>query len=180
MKKIILIGVVSFLTFSCSTDSSSSATGEPVQDSTMTGIIDGNPYNLAPSTGGELSDPTGGAYGDTFQLLNGYVRIPAIARFPQPEKRINIRLLLPKTDLTVGTHFFLDTAEIGNYFADLDIVLGTDAGEDEDTVSGKITVTSYDSVTKRIKGTFEFTTDNGVSTSQTHAVTGSFNYVLID
>lgn len=171
---------MSFLVFSCSTDSSSSGTGDSVQDYTMTGVVDGNSYYLTPTNGGELSDPTGGAYGDTFQLLNGYIRIPATARFPQPEKRINIRLLLPKTDLTVGTHFFLNTAEIGNYFADLDLVFGTDPGEDEDTTSGKIIVTSYDLATKRIKGTFEFTTNNGVSTSQTHAVTGSFNYVLVD
>jgi hypothetical protein len=66
----------------------------------------------------------------------------------------------------------------GEYYADFD-VNGVTPAETVNTTSGSITITSYNSTTKLLKGNFTFTTNDGVNLiAASHTLIGSFNYVL--
>ena len=165
---------------SCSSDDSSSG-GTPTP-TPMTAIVDQYSFSLQPEAGGNFSDPSGGMYGSDYHLLEGYkLHTVTTAKTTLKDYKYYIRLAVPKIDVSVGTHNFSNTQLPDGYFADLDIeAVENDNGENEATISGKIIVASYDMATKRVKGTFNFTTSNGVTATETHDVSGTFNYVLAD
>lgn len=180
MKKIFLLFLASMFVVSCSEDTPSS--NENASTFPMTASIDSQSFPMEPEEGGNFSDATGGMYGSEYHLLEGYkMQSIATAKVTLKDYKYFIRLAIPKIDVSVGTHTFTNSHIPNGYFADLDIAaVEDDNGENEATINGKIIVSSYDVATQRIKGTFEFKTYNGVTATQTHVVSGTFNYVLVD
>ena len=180
MRKFSALVFAACFAFSCSSndDSNSNQTVLP----TMSATIDGNIYGMAPEIGGNLSDPTGGMYGSDYHLLEGFRVINLIEKptaKPSVPYNYYVRLAIPKIDVSLGEHTFTNTHLPDGYFADLEINSDTTGeGEDEVTINGKIIVTDWDASTQRIKGIFDFKTNDGVSSTQTHVVTGTFNYIL--
>ncbi|CAM3649260.1 hypothetical protein FSS13T_24890 [Flavobacterium saliperosum S13] len=180
MKKIFLLFLVTTFAVSCSDENASS--NENPTTFPMSASIDSQSFPMEPEAGGNFSDATGGIYGSEYHLLEGYrMQSIATAKTTLKDYKYYIRLAIPKIDVSVGTHTFTNTHIPNGYFADLDIAaVVDDNGENEATFNGKIIVNSYDVATQRVKGTFEFKTNNGVTATQTHVVSGTFNYVLAD
>ncbi len=181
LKKIIFSAFVLTTFFSCSSSDTTADLNSGGSGSTtpvaMTTRIDGTVYDMPPQAGGNSADVSGGIYGNTYFLLNGYKNITA-GKTKIGSTIYTVKIAIPKSDLTVGTHNFTGTIAAGGYFADFDIT-GTIPAETVTTTSGYVTVTSYNSSTKEMKGTFSFTTNNGVNlTTPTHALLGSFDYIL--
>lgn len=183
MKKFLILMLAAVFTVSCNSDDGSSSGGGNSTPSPMTAKIDGQTYSMQPEQGGNYSDPTGDLFGPDFHMLEGYKVINVIGALTGREPLVPhdyfIRLAIPKINVTPGTYTFTETQLPNGYFADLEIFSDSGDGEDEVIAGGEITVVSYDATTKRLKGTFEFTTNNGTSTVQTHTVSGSFNYILM-
>ena len=181
-KKIIFSAFVLTTVFSCSssdttTDVTSGGTGSSTPTVAMTTRIDGTVYDMPPQAGGNSADITGGIYGNTYFLLNGYKNITA-GKAKVGSTIYTVKIAVPKSDLSVGTHNFTAAIASGSYYADFDIT-GTIPAETVITTSGYVTVTSYNSATKELKGNFSFTTNNGVDlTVNTHTLIGSFDYIL--
>ena len=180
-KKIFFLLVIAMSVTSCSTDSSSSENNgggaiiEP--EVAMVTRIDGTIYDTPPQNGGNSADATGGIYGNTYFLLKGY-KNAGTGKVVIGNKVFDIKLAIPKSDISVGTHSFTSTIAAGGYYADLDIS-GVAPAENVNTTSGSITVTSYNSSTKLLKGNFNFTTNDGVNLADiSHTLIGSFSYVL--
>lgn len=181
IKKMLFTVVVSAFMMSCSSESGPSGTNEGSQAFPIIAKIDTHSQiGMKNADGDNMGDASGGIYGDTYFMLEGFKTEGGVGSVKTPDTNYTytIRMAIPKSDITVGTHYFMNSVQPDNYFADLDIVTNSSAGENEETISGKIVVSSYDSVTKKIKGTFEFKTSNGVTATQTHAVSGSFEYIL--
>ena len=182
LKKIIFPALVLTTLFSCSSsdnsaDPTGSGTGSTTPTVAMTTRIDGTVYDMPPQAGGNAADVTGGIYGNTYFLLNGYKNITA-GKAKIGSTIYTVKIAVPKSDLSVGTHNFTGTIAAGSYYADFDVT-GTLPAETATTTSGYVTVTSYNSTTKEIKGSFSFTTNNGVDlTVNTHTLIGSFDYIL--
>lgn len=178
-KKIILLTIVVNMLVSCSSHSGNEPNSSPAPDlsAVMTTKIDGVEYDTPPASGGNLADATGGIYGNSYFLINGYKTF-ASGKQKIGQKTYNIKIAIPKNNLLVGTHYFDSTIAIGEYYADLDIS-GVTPAEAANTINGSVTVTSYDTSTKLMKGTFSFITNNGVDLNITsHTLTGTFNFVL--
>lgn len=180
LKRIFFLAIVSTVFLSCSSDNSSNDTSNGSGSSNettvaMTTRIDGVVYDTPPQVGGNSADATGGIYGNTYFLLKGYKNMgTAKTGF----KAYDIKIVVPKSDLSIGTHSFSSNIVSGEYYADLD-VLGVTPAEAANTTSGSIKITSYNTTTKLLKGSFSFTTNDGVNLSATsHSLIGSFNYVL--
>lgn len=176
-----------FLTtlLSCSssdTANGSSESGEGTESTAaMVTRIDGVVYDTPPQNGGNLAENSGGINfgGSSYFLLKGYKNFAVgktVAKVGS--KTYSIYLAIPKNDLSVGTHNFTTTFNLGNYYADIDISGGIPI-ENAITNSGYIKVTSYDATTKLLKGNFNFTTNDGVNTTAiSHTLIGSFAYIL--
>jgi hypothetical protein len=181
LKKIVFSALVLTTILSCSSggDSNENSQTTPIVDSVaMTTNIDGTVYLTPPQIGGNLADATGGVYGNTYFLLNGYKDTGIAKSAKTGSKKYEIKIAIPKTDISVGTHNFSSSIITGSYYADLNIT-GVSPTENVDTISGYVTVTSYNTTTNLIKGNFNFTTNNGVDLITTsHTVTGTFSYVL--
>lgn len=182
MKKILTLILVAAFAVSCSSDDDTPSGGNPVTYP-MSATIDGQVFSMWPENGTNLSDPTGGMFGSEYHLLEGYKLVNIVgaltAKEPIVEHDYYVRLAIPKIDIAVGTYDFTNTQLPNDYFADLEIISAVDGeGEDEATAGGTIVVTNWDSVTRRLQGTFEFTTNDGLTSTETHVVTGTFNYIL--
>lgn len=180
LKRIFFLAIILTTLFSCSSDNSSTPTSNGSGSSNettvaMTTRIDGVVYDTPPQIGGNLADATGGIYGNTYFLLKGYKNMGASKT---AFKAYDIKIVVPKSDLSLGTHTFSSSIVSGEYYADLD-VSGSTIAEVTNTTSGYITITSYNATTKLLKGSFSFTTNDGVNLSAiSHTLIGSFNYVL--
>ena len=179
-KKIIFSTLVLTLLFSCSSSTNSNETiigSGSTPAVAMTTRIDGVVYEMPPQAGGNSADITGGVYGNTYFLLSGYKNISA-GKFKVGSTIYTVKIAIPKSDLSVGTHNFTGTITPGGYYADFDIT-GPIPAETVSTTNGYINVTSYNASTKEIKGSFSFNTNNGVDLSNsTHILTGNFDYIL--
>jgi len=179
-KKIIFSALVLTTLFSCSSSTNSNETiigSSTTQAVAMTTRIDGIVYEMPPQAGGNSADITGGVYGNTYFLLNGYKNISA-GKYKVGSTIYTVKIAVPKSDLSVGTHNFTGAITPGAYYADFDIT-GPIPAETVTTTSGYVNVTSYNSSTKEIKGSFSFRTNNGVDLSiSTHTLAGSFDYIL--
>lgn len=182
IKKIFFSAFIITAFFSCSSSSSSdnsgtTGTGTDVAVA-MTTRIDGVIYDTPPENGGNSADVSGGEYGSSYFLLKGYKNVGTGKQAKIGNKIYNIKIAIPKSDVSVGTHSFNSTLVSGGYYADFDI-LGVSPAEAANTISGTITVISYNSTTKLVKGGFNFTTNDGVNlTATSHTLVGSFSYVL--
>jgi hypothetical protein len=181
IKKIVLsVAVISSL-FSCSSgaDSSSDNTNGTGSTTTvaMTTRVDGVIYDMPPQTGGNSADASGGVYGNTYFLLNGYKNITT-GKVKVGSTIYTMKIAIPKSDLSLGQHNFTGTIAPGGYYADFDIT-GPVPAETVNTTSGYINVTSYNSTTKEMKGSFNFYTNNGVDlVTHSHTLIGSFDFIL--
>lgn len=177
LRKIIFSGLILTTLFSCSSDSSSSPANAPAPEVTpaMTVRIDGTVHDSTPQGGNNTSDPTGGTYGNTYYQLKAQIDGGTGKTVKVGNKVFNISLVIPKSDITTGTHNFTATIAPGGYFADFKIT-GVNPAETSNTTSGYVTVTSYDTSTKLLKGNFNFTTNDGAA--PTHTLSGSFIYIL--
>ena len=182
LKKIIFPALVLTTLFSCSssdnsTDLTGSGTGGTVPTVAMTTRIDGTVYDMPPQNGGNTADVTGGIYGNTYFLLSGYKNISA-GKAKVGSTIYSVKIAIPKSDLSLGTHYFSAAITSGGYYADFDVT-GALPAETATTTSGYVNVTSYNSTSKELKGTFSFTSNNGVDlTVTTHTLVGSFDYIL--
>jgi hypothetical protein len=181
IKKVIFSVFVLTTLFSCSSDSNSannnSGGSSNVTTVAMTTTIDGTIYDTPPQNGGNAADATGGSYGNTYFLLKGYYNT-ASGKAKTGFKSYDIKIVVPKSDLSLGTHTFTSSIVAGQYYADLDIN-GVNPAETVNTTSGSITITSYNTTTKLLKGSFNFTTNDGINlTTDSHDLIGSFNYIL--
>lgn len=181
IKKIIFSAFVLTTLFSCSSSDSnttSNNTGTPTETTVaMTTKIDGTVYDTPPQNGGNTADATGGTYGNTYFLLKGYLSAGS-GKNKIGNKTYDIKVVVPKSDLSVGTHFFSSNIVAGGYYADFDIN-NSSPPEAANTTSGSITITSYNATTKLLKGNFNFTTNNGINlTATSHSLVGSFGFVL--
>lgn len=179
LKRIFFLAIVSITFFSCSSDNSSNNSNGVGSSNeitvAMTTRIDGIVYDTPPQVGGNLADASGENYGNTYFLLKGYKNMgTAKTGF----KVYDIKIVIPKSDLSLGTHSFSSSIVPGEYYADFDIS-GVVPAETVNTTNGSITITSYNTTSKVLKGNFSFTTNDGVNlTSISHTLIGSFNYVL--
>lgn len=184
LRKILFSVIVLTTVFSCSSDNSSTdnsgggGTGGGDTTVAMTTRIDGVIYDTPPQNGGNNADVSGGEYGNDYFLLKGYKNVGAGKQAKIGNKIYNIKVVIPKNDVAVGTHTFTSNLVAGGYYADFDIS-GVSPDETVNTISGSVTVTSYNTSTKLVKGNFNFTTCDGVNlTTTTHTLVGSFNYIL--
>ena len=181
IKNILFSAFILTTLFSCSssTTSDNSGTGGTSNDITvaMTTRIDNVVHDTPPQGGGNNADATGGSYGNTYFLLKGYYNT-ASGKAKTGFKSYEIKIVIPKSDLSVGTHTFTSNITSGSFYADLDVNNASPA-EVANTKSGSITITNYNSTTKLLKGNFTFTTNDGLNlTATSHTLIGSFNYVL--
>jgi hypothetical protein len=180
LKKIFFSALVLTTILSCNPDGPSITEQEvpPVNYGVaMITDIDGVTYNTPPQIGGNASDASGGIYGSNYFLLYGYKNV-GTGKAKVGNKVFEMRIAVPKGNLSLGDHFFGADITAGEYYADLDIS-GVTPPENVKTNSGSVTVNSYDSANKLMKGTFSFTTNNGVDlTTTTHTVSGNFTYFL--
>jgi len=172
--------VASFAFISCSSDSDSENNGGNNNDNfiiTMNAVIDGESISLRTVDGSNESNPTGGEFGVSNQLLYGYYDNNVSSRLPIQNKKIEIFLAIPKENMTLGEHSFGSSIQVDEFFAKMKIKINN-VDETVNTTSGKIVILSYDSVTNILHGTFELTTNNGTIVS--HQVSGSFDYKIIE
>lgn len=179
IKKFLVLSVAVLFVVSCS----SSDDGKQTSDATQTeatiaivGRVDNVLYNFPSPSPTNTADASGGEYGSNYYLLKGTnTKGPASKT---GTKTIDIKLVVPKSDLSLGIHNFVATQVAGEYYADMDIS-NTLPSETVNTISGYIKILSYNSSTKELKGAFNFTTDDGVNVGTTrHTVLGNFDYFL--
>lgn len=188
MKKLIFL-FLGLSLISCSSDgtddnSGSGGSGGGGSNTTnpLTAVVDGISYVFATVNNTNIADATGGVYGNTYFLIKGTkdtgsAKNNSTISGKVGSKKFEIKLAIPKSNVAVGTHNFTSTIQPNEYYADLDIT-GINPAESAVTSSGFIKVTSYNATTKKIVDTFSFTTTNGSSTTVTHTITGTFDYVL--
>lgn len=183
MKTIIKIALffVAFSIVSCSSDDSNSGGGSytPVVYA-MKGTLDGGTAKLMRNAGGtNLGNPNSTEFGISYFTLNGYYDNGSPnAKAPIQDRVVEVNLVIPKNNISLGEHLFNNTLVTDEYFADMNIKLNN-VNETVNTVSGKINVITYESLTGQITGTYEFTTTDGV-TAQTHSIVGEFDYKVIE
>ena len=168
------------LLISCSNNSESSSenNSQVVAEVPMPFKIDGVPFDGYNQTNTNLADISGGVLGNTYFRLEG-IKNTLSNRIAAKigGKTYYVNLFIPKNDLSLGSHTFTSAPTIGGYFAKLTIT--STPAEVVGIIGGQITISSYDSTTKKIKGTFAYNTNDNVNLStQTHNVTGSFSYIL--
>lgn len=181
IKRILISTLICASLFSCTTSGTSNSDITGGDGSTTTAAmvtrVDGVVHDMPPQGGGNLADATGGVYGNTYFLLNGYKNITT-GKVVIGNTIYTMKIAIPKSDLSVGQHNFTSGIAPGGYYADFDIT-GPVPTETVNTTSGYINVTSYNATTKEMKGNFNFTTNNGVNLSATsHTLIGTFDYIL--
>jgi hypothetical protein len=185
IKKLFFLVAITLGSASCSSDTTdNNQEGGVVTEPVIAMItrVDGLIYETPPQGGGNNAEASGGIYGNTYFLLKGYKNF-GVGKGISTNKLIgnkiyDIKIAIPKNDVTVGIHSFNSTIATGGYYADLDIS-GVIPIEDVNTTSGEVNITNYNAATKVVKGNFNFTTNNGVNPTVTsHTLIGSFNYVL--
>jgi len=175
MKKyaLLVFGLLSLLSCS-SSDTSGTSNSSNATTAIMTTKIDGYLYDTPPQNGSNIADATGGTFGTGYYLLNGF-KNTANGKLTAP-KMYYLKIAIPKSNIFVGTHDFTNNIQPDAYFASLTI---TGNNETVATISGNVKITYYNSTTKEIKGSFTFTTSNGVDvTTVTHNVIGTFDFFL--
>ena len=184
MKKVIkgLLFLTAITLGSCSSDDSKPAGSgvfTPVVYA-MEGSLDAGALKLMRNiAGNDIANPSSTEFGLSYFALNGYYDNASLnARAPIEEKVVEINLAIPKDNIVEGEHLFANTLVADEYFADLNIKINGVA-ETVNTVSGKITILTYDGLTGKVTGTFELTTTNGVD-PLTHSFSGEFDYKLIE
>jgi hypothetical protein len=188
MKKIIsLLTVVLFSTFllftSCDvepldpaidTSRSSTTSTNNTSGYAMTALINGVPFNANnPFGNNEYSTTNIWDYFPLadFTMLQG--RQGGILGNPE------INIWLKKSDIAVGTYGFVfnSYSTTPSHYIDL---IDTLTLEYEDTISGSITITEVNSITKIVKGTFEFNCSDAPSVASpvinVRVTNGTFNY----
>jgi|GEM_PF-1376077 hypothetical protein len=188
MKKLIFL-FLGLSLFSCSSDgtddnSGSGGSGGGGNNTTnpLTAVVDGISYVFAIVNNTNIADATGGVYGNTYFLIKGTkdtgsAKNNSTISGKVGSKKFEIKLAIPKSNVSVGTHNFTSTIQPNEYYADLDIT-GINPAETAATSTGFIKITSYNATTKKIVGTFSFNTTNGSTATITHNITGAFDYVL--
>ncbi|WP_298391430.1 hypothetical protein [Flavobacterium sp.] len=189
MKK--LLGLFLTLFFlSCSSDGSTDGTGtggngggggNTVVDP-FKATVDGTSYVFTTLNNSNIADASGGLYGNAYFLIKGNKDTGAAKQGSTisgkiDTKKYEIKLAIPKSNVAVGTHNFASAIQPNEYYADLDIT-GVAPAQTVVTNTGNIKITSYNATTKKIVGTFTFTTTNGSTAAITHNVNGTFDYVL--
>lgn len=175
IKKIVFLSLTLLAIVGCSHDDASTSTPQPTALA-MSAKIDNVLYNFSAQNSGNIADNTGGSYGSNYFLLKGVNGSGPAGRIVN--KTIEIKVVIPKANITLGTHPFSSSLASGGYYIDMDY-LNTLPAEIVNTVGGSINITSYDSTTKEVKGTFSFSVEDGV-TSPSHIVTaGNFDFFLL-
>lgn len=178
MKSIFNISILLlFVTlFSCSSEDSSNNNNVDPIDTVypMEIYLDGE--HIVLQNDSNLANPLGGTFGPDYNLLYGFSESSLTGR-PVIDRKVEMKLAIPKTNVVVGEHLFTNAIQTNGYFADMDIKIDG-VVKVVNTTSGKINVTSIDPVTNLVTGTFELTTNDG--TNQNHTITGSFEYVIVD
>jgi hypothetical protein len=179
----ILILLLTVVLFSCSPDDKG-AVGNPNDNTTIIAkpmqlnIDSQAPLDLRNTEGNSESVLTG-TTGSYTHLLFGYYDSGEVARMiPIQQKRVEVSLFIPSSLITVGDHLFSNSQQNNSYFGKINLLKINDITETVTTTNGKITIISYNSVTKLLKGTFQITTNDG--TNQNHQFTGSFEYILTE
>lgn len=183
MKKVIkgLLFLTVIILGSCSSDDPKTSTGTPATVVyAMKGSLDGGGLKLMRNYAGtSKANPNSVEFGINYFGLHGYYdNSSPNARVPIDEKVVDINLAIPKDNILVGEHVFTNTLAADEYFADLNIKV-SGVAETVNTVSGKITILTYDDLTGHVTGTFELTTTNGVN-PLTHSFSGEFDYMLLE
>jgi hypothetical protein len=181
LKSVILLFTIVFV--SCSPDDKG-AVGNPSDNTTiitkpMQLIIDSQaPLDLR-NTEGNSASVLIGAQGNYTHLMFGYYDSNEVARIiPIQQKRVEVSLFVPSSLITVGDHLFSNIQQSNSYFGKINLLKINNITETVNTTNGKITIISYNSATKLLKGTFQIVTNNG--TNQNHQFTGSFEYILTE
>ena len=184
MKKIIkaLFFLVAITLGSCSSDDSKPAGSgifTPIVYA-MEGSLDAGALKLMRNAAGtNIANPNSLEFGLNYFTLNGYYdNASPNARAPIADKLVEINLVFPKDNIVEGEHLFASTLVADEYFADLNIKVNG-VVETVNTVSGKITILTYDGLTGQVTGTFELTTTNGVD-PLSHSFSGEFDYKLME
>ena len=109
IKKILLSAVIITSVFSCTSgDSSNNDTtggGGSTSTAAMVTRVDGVVHDMPPQGGGNSADASGGIYGNTYFLLNGYKNITT-GKILAGNTIYTMKIAIPKSDLTVGQHSF--------------------------------------------------------------------------
>ncbi len=186
MKKLIFL-FLGLSLFSCSsggTDDNFGSGGNGGDGNTtidpFKATVNGISYVFTTLNNTNIADASGGIYGNTYFLIKGNKDTGGSKGNVSGKvdtKKYEIKLAIPKSNVVVGTHNFLNTIQPNEYFADLDVT-GVVPPQTVVTSTGFIKITSYNATTKKIVGTFSFNTTNGSTTTITNSITGSFNYVL--
>lgn len=186
MKKLIFL-FLGLSLFSCSsdgtTDDNGSGGGSGGGSTTVDpfkATVNGTSYVFTTLNNTNIADASGGMYGNTYFLIKGNKDTGAAKGNVSGKvdtKKYEIKLAIPKSNVAVGTHNFVSAIQPNEYYADLDIT-GVIPAQPAVTSTGFIKITSYNATTKKIVGTFSFNTTNGITTTITNTITGSFDYVL--
>lgn len=180
MKSILNISILLLFVslFSCSSDDSSNNNGEPVLPAYPMDISLDDEFIQLENTN-NLSNPLGGVFGEDYQLLYASAQntFTTSGRQTIHTRKVEMKLAIPKSNISLGEHNFLSSIEADGYFADLDIKIDN-VVQTVNTTSGSITIVSIDDLTNLVTGTFELITNDG--TNQNHTVTGSFEYILVE
>ena len=182
MKTKILLLATLFLIISCSSSDSASDNQNPNGGQepavAMVTRIDNVLYNTPPQNGSNIADATGGEYGNTYFLLKGFTLVSSSKNNLIGNKSYFIKLALPKNNIVAGTYNFTSTIQPNSYYADFDIT-GVSPPENVITNSGFIKILNYNPTTKEVKGSFNFTTNDGIQTSiVSHTLVGNFDFIL--
>lgn len=177
LRKVLFLSCIAMFAISCSSGSDeqvNETSPAPVNAIAITGKVDNVSYNFPSPSVSNTADASGGTYGSDYFLLRG---INTSGPSKTGIKTIEIKLLVPKSNITTGSHSFTTSPTTGEYFADMDIS-NTLPSENVNTIGGSLNVTSYNASTKEIKGSFLFTTEDGVNAGTSHTVIGNFDYYL--
>lgn len=189
MKK--LLGLFLTLFFlSCSSDGGTDSTGTGGNGGgggnttvdPFKATVDGASYVFTTQNNSNVADASGGLYGNTYFLIKGFKDTGAAKQGVTVSgkvdtKKYEIKLAIPKSNVAVGTHNFASTIQPNEYYAEL-IITGVPQNQAVATNTGNIKITTYNATTKKIIGTFSFTTTDGIAPTITHNVTGTFDFVL--
>ncbi len=169
-----LVFLLPIILFSCSSDSDSSSNNNPTPAYAMTAKINGVAFNANNPFGTNAFSTTN--IWDYYPLAD-FVMLQGRqgGAFGTPE----INIWLKRTQIAVGTYpFGLETFDTppSHYIDLIDIV----SSESEYTKQGSITITSVNTTSKIVIGTFQFTSvpdPNDPASPVNYTVTeGTFNY----
>lgn len=180
LKIIPILLIALFVMQGCSKDSSSTEAPNNQTSALMTANIDGKQYNnLTPfgyaALGQDVKVQNNGAPEGypRFLWIQGDSNIP----FSDPDYR-EINLHIPDDKWVVGTYDLYERYDLYEGTACQGTLL-LPSGEPGATItSGSLTVTEFNLITKRVKGTFSFSYKKYGSSTIYQVANGTFNYGL--